>query len=87
MNNLYFPDSVFTKKRLLFLLPESGIIFIEFFKNGCDDGFPHILGPVVYLVAVKKRVECIQLPIIEHDGIPIGPFQMIFFSLSSPQNQ
>lgn len=74
MLNLYGENSAFTKQCLLFLLPESGVILIEFFENGSDDGFPHVFGPVVYLVAIKKRVECIQLPVIKHDSIPVGSF-------------
>lgn len=80
-------DSVSTEKCLLFLFPEGWVIFIEFFENGCDDSLSHILGSVIDLVFVKERIQRIQLPVIEHDGIPVCPFQMTLFGLSSPQNQ
>jgi hypothetical protein len=82
------PDgSISAEKGLLFLFPESGIIFVKFFENGCDDSLSHIFGSVIDLVFVKERIQRIQLPVIEHDGIPVGPFQMTLFDLSSPQNQ
>jgi hypothetical protein len=85
--NSFRRDSASAEQGLLFLFPEGGIILIEFFQNGGDDGFSHVLGPVIDLVAVKERVQCIQLPVIEHDGVPVGPLQLTFFGLSSPQNQ
>ncbi len=85
--NWFRLNSVSAEKCLLFLFPEGWVIFIEFFENSHDDGFSHVLGTVIYLVTVKERVQCIQLPVIEHNSIPVGPLQMIFFGPSSPQNQ